>query len=115
MAAVVRAALRVLRSEPERRDKLHRLIAFAEKELAARTEFKPSGSQIQPLIIGGDAEVVALADRLKKRGYDISAIRPPTVPQGTARVRMTITLNVDEAKISGLIGDLEAARAERAA
>ncbi len=51
--------------------------------------------------------------RTEARGYDIRAIRPPTVPEGTARLRLAITLNVDEAAISGLIAAIAEARAEQ--
>ena len=46
------------------------------------TRFAPSGSQIQPIIVGADTQAVALAASLQARGYDIRAIRPPTVPEG---------------------------------
>lgn len=115
VAAAVRAALQICREEPERREKLHRLIAFAERELKSKTQYAPSGSQIQPIIVGADASAVALASAMKSRGYDIRAIRPPTVPEGTARLRLTLTLNTDEAVLSRLIGDLAAAVAEVAA
>ena len=94
---------------------MHRLIAFAERELKSKTRYAPSGSQIQPIIVGADASAVALASAMKSRGYDIRAIRPPTVPEGTARLRLTLTLNTDEAVLSRLIGDLAAAAAEVAA
>jgi 8-amino-7-oxononanoate synthase len=94
---------------------LHSLIAFASRELKAKTRFVPSGSQIQPIIIGSDGSAVALANVLKSRGYGIRAIRPPTVPEGTSRLRLTITLNVDEAAITRLIDDIAAAEAENAA
>ena len=115
VAAAVRVALQLCRSEPQRREQLHRLIAFAGNELRTKTPFTPSGSQIQPVIVGADAQAVALASSLKARGYDIRAIRPPTVPEGTARLRLTVTLNTDETIISRLISDLAAAQAEIAA
>lgn len=112
VAAAVRAALQICKNEPQRREKLHRLIGFAERELKSKTRFTPSGSQIQPIIVGADSSALALAAAMKARGYDIRAIRPPTVPEGTARLRMTITLNTDEAVLSRLISDLVAAEAE---
>lgn len=115
VAAAVRAALDICRTQPERREKLHQLIAFAGNDLASKTRYKPSGSQIQPIVIGADATAVALASAMKARGYDIRAIRPPTVPEGTARLRLTITLNTDETVLSRLISDLAAAEAETAA
>lgn len=114
IAAAVRAALELCRTQPERREKLHRLIAFAGRELS-ETRFAPSGSQIQPIVVGADTAAVALASAMKARGYDIRAIRPPTVPEGTSRLRLTITLNTDEALLSRLLTDLVAAEAEVAA
>jgi 8-amino-7-oxononanoate synthase len=115
VASAVRAALELCRREPQRREELHRRIAFAEAELRSKTRFAPSGSQIQPIIIGADTSAVALASAMKARGYDIRAIRPPTVPEGTARLRLTITLNTDQTVLSQLIADLAAAEAEIAA
>jgi 8-amino-7-oxononanoate synthase len=115
VAAAVRAALEICRTQPERREKLHQRIAFAGGKLKSETRHVPSGSQIQPIIIGSDAAAVSLASAMKARGYDVRAIRPPTVPEGTARLRLTLTLNTDEAVLSRLIADLAAAEAEAAA
>ncbi len=115
VAALVRAALDIARREPDRRRRLHDLIAHTGRELRAIASVAPSGSQIQPVIVGADEAAVAQADSLKVRGYDVRAIRPPTVPEGTARLRLAITLNVDEAAISGLIAAIAEERAERAA
>lgn len=102
MAAAVGAALKISMTQPERRERLHALVAFAGHELAA-SGFENSGSHIQPIIVGSDARAVALANALKARGFDIRAIRPPTVPEGTARLRLTLTLNTDEATVKALI------------
>jgi 8-amino-7-oxononanoate synthase len=115
LAAAVRAAIQICREQPQRRERLHSLIAFATRELKAKTRFVPSGSQIQPIIVGSDASAVELAAAMKSRGYDIRAIRPPTVPEGTSRLRLTITLNVDEVAITRLVDDIAAAEAENAA
>ncbi|SFV37454.1 8-amino-7-oxononanoate synthase [Hyphomicrobium facile] len=115
IAATVRAALEICETQPERRERLMSLVAHAERELTAKTRFTPSGSQILPLVVGGDVPAVALARSMQSRGYDIRAIRPPTVPEGTSRLRLTITLNVDEVAITRLVDDIAAAEAETAA
>lgn len=113
IAATVRAALDLAR-QPERREKLHQRIAFAGKLLVA-TRHAVSGTQIQPIIAGSDARAVALADALQARGFDIRAIRPPTVQEGTARLRLTLTLNASEDETRDLIAALAEAEAELAA
>jgi 8-amino-7-oxononanoate synthase len=115
VASAVRAALEICVQQPQRRERLRGLVAFAARELKVKTRFIPSGSQIQPIIVGSDTSAVSLAAALKSRGYDIRAIRPPTVPEGSSRLRLTITLNIDEAAISRLIDDIAAAEAENAA
>lgn len=111
IAAAVRGALQISAREPERRAALRDRIAFAGRMLTSNFGLDPSGSQIQPIIVGGDASAVGLAARLQDKGFDIRAIRPPTVPEGTARLRMTLTLNTTEADIAALIGALAEARA----
>lgn len=102
VAAITRAALHISRTNPERRERLARLVRFAGDELYRRCNIAPSGSQILPVIIGADRAAVAVAASLQQRGFDIRAIRPPTVPEGTARLRIALTLNVDEATVASL-------------
>lgn len=106
IAATVRAALDIMQREPERREALQRRVAFAAHEIKSKTQHPPSETQIQPIIVGSDATAVALADGLKTHGFDIRAIRPPTVPEGTARLRLTITLNASENDIRDVIAFL---------
>lgn len=101
-AAITRAALEISRTNPERRERLARLVQFAGDELRRRCNLAPSGSQILPVIIGADRAAVAVAASLQRRGFDIRAIRPPTVPEGTARLRIALTLNVNEAIVAEL-------------
>ncbi len=93
-AAIVRGSLKALTAEPQRREKLQALIRHAGQYL------QPSGSQIIPYLIGDNQRAVAMAEAMQNHGFDIRAIRPPTVPLGTARLRISITLNVDEAQIT---------------
>src|ERR1700733_8487220 len=101
-AAITRVALALSRSNPERKERLARLVHFAGAELRRQCGIEPSGSQIVPVIIGSDRAAVTLAAYLQRRGYDIRAIRPPTVPEGTARLRIALTLNVDQPTVAGL-------------
>ena len=108
MAAAVREALRMLVDEPKRRADFDALRNFANRELAEKLGMEGSGSQILPVIIGDNGRAVRIAARMRAEGFDIRAIRPPTVPEGTARLRIAITLNVDESVISRLFVRLAA-------
>ena len=101
-AAITRSALEISRTNPERRERLAGLVRFAGDELRRRCSIAPSGSQIIPIVIGADCAAVAVAASLQQRGFDIRAIRPPTVPEGTARLRIALTLNVDESVVAKL-------------
>ncbi|TNM61585.1 8-amino-7-oxononanoate synthase [Aliirhizobium smilacinae] len=109
VAAGVREALRIVADEPERRQRLDTLRDFTAELLGSKLEISPSGSQIQPVMIGDNARALRVAARLQDEGFDIRAIRPPTVPDRTARLRLSITLNVDEGQIAAMIERLGAA------
>jgi 8-amino-7-oxononanoate synthase len=106
IAAITRAALEISRTNPERREQLARLVEFAGHELRRRCAIEGSGTHILPVIIGSDPAAVSVAASLQRRGFDIRAIRPPTVPEGTARLRIALTTAVDEATISALFAAL---------
>lgn len=97
IAAAVREALRMVVDEPWRQTRLWELVGVAEAAFGFA-----SGSQILPVIVGADGAAVALAGRAQAAGFDVRAIRPPTVPAGTARLRVCITTGVDAAAIRGL-------------
>ncbi|WP_095090072.1 8-amino-7-oxononanoate synthase [Mesorhizobium sophorae] len=103
MAVAAREALAMLSDEPMRRLQLQERVAFAGRQLAGRCGVIPSGSQIQPFVIGDVRRTMAVATALQARGFDIRGIRPPTVPEGTSRLRISLTLNVDEADISAMV------------
>jgi 8-amino-7-oxononanoate synthase len=99
MAAIVRAALVICRFDAARRERLQALVTLAGKRLAESCGLQASGSHIQPVIVGADERATQLAAAMQARGFDTRAVRPPTVPEGTARLRLSLTLNVDEAKV----------------
>ena len=103
MAVAVLEALAILQDEPQR---LQRLVAFSHGEIARRFGATWSSSQIIPYIVGDNAPAMQLASALQARGFDIRGIRPPTVPAGTARLRLSLTLNVDEAAVVSLLDAL---------
>jgi 8-amino-7-oxononanoate synthase len=63
----------------------------------------PSNTAIQPLLVGNDAKAVAISQQLKLQGILITAIRPPTVAKGSARLRITLTAGHTEADIDLLL------------
>ncbi|RWQ65579.1 8-amino-7-oxononanoate synthase [Mesorhizobium sp.] len=103
MAVAAREALAMLSDEPMRRVRLHEQVTFAGRQLVERCGVMPSGSQIQPFVIGDVGRTMAVAVALQARGFDVRGIRPPTVPEGTSRLRISLTLNVDEADISAMV------------
>ena len=87
-----RAALRELRAHPEGgRELLGNAKKFHDTLERAGLSLLPFASQIVPVMIGENARTVALAEALAKRGIHVTGIRPPTVPAGTARLRLSIT------------------------
>ncbi|MFN4135719.1 MAG: 8-amino-7-oxononanoate synthase [Novosphingobium sp.] len=106
VAAAVREALRMLADEPERRERLHALVRHAEAALSP-LGVVPTGSQILPLILHEDARTMAVASALQAAGFDVRGIRPPTVPQGTSRLRISLTLNTGRNDVDALRAALE--------
>lgn len=106
IAAAVRASLQLVEREPQRRAELQKRVALVSRLLNEHGRHTPSGSHIQPILIGNDAAAVRLAQSLQDRGFDIRAIRPPTVPEGTARLRLSLTLNASEDETRALLASL---------
>ena len=106
MAVAVQAALGLIDEEPERRERLLALSERARTGLADIVDMPGTGTQILPVILGGDARAVATANALQAAGFDVRAVRPPTVPEGTSRLRVSITLNIGDEDIDGFCGAL---------
>ena len=102
MAYSISQAANMAETEQWRRDKLQSLISCFRK-LAADNGISlgNSNTAIQPIIIGDSKQTLLLADRLKTLGFWTTAIRPPTVPVNSARLRITLTTNheIDDIKI----------------
>lgn len=90
IAAAAAAAIEVMRAEPERIRRLWENASYLRERLMAEGfGFAPTQSPILPLIVGEAQAAVQMARRLFERGVYVVAIRPPTVPAGTARLRIT--------------------------
>lgn len=104
IAQATRASLKLMRQEGWRREHLHQLVArFRAGAQQLGLALPPSQTPIQPLIVGDAARAVALSEALMQRGILISAIRPPTVPEGSARLRITLSAMHNEAQVDRLL------------
>ncbi len=92
LAAAVEASLEIIRNENWRRERLTQLIAALRARLhGTDVRLADSGSPIQPLILGDNGRCLAASTALRERGILVPAIRPPTVPEGTARLRISLS------------------------
>ena len=92
LAAALIESLDLIRNGAARRGHLRALIArLRERVRVAHWSLMPSHTPIQPLVIGGAREAVAVSQQLAGRGFLVPAIRPPTVPEGTARLRISLS------------------------
>jgi 8-amino-7-oxononanoate synthase len=100
-AAAALAAVERLQAEPGLGEALLARARALHGALAARGLRLPAtGTQILPVHVGGNAEALALAARLREEGLLVTAVRPPTVPAGTARLRLSVTLAHDPATLA---------------
>ena len=110
MAWLVRQAIEIVANEAERQARLHAVVRHAAERLVP-LGIPASGTQILPVIIGDNQRTMRIAATLREAGFDVRGIRPPTVALGTARLRIAVTLNVDEADIDAMADALAAAMA----
>ena len=104
VACATLKSLELLRTENWRREHLNKLIArFREGAAAIGLTLMDSATPIQPILIGDSARALRLSALLRARGLLITAIRPPTVPAGSARLRVTLSAAHSEAQLELLL------------
>lgn len=115
LAAAAREALRLVQAEPERRRRLFDAVARL-RAGAAQLGIALGGSAtpIQPLVLGDERRVLAVSAALLQRGFWVAAIRPPTVPRGTARLRITLSAAHEPVQVDALLDALATALRETA-
>jgi len=113
VAEATLASLKLVRSEEWRREKLRTLIRrFRRGAEQLGLQLMESPTPIQPLLVGESANAVAMSKALEARGILISAIRPPTVPDGSARLRITFSAVHEEVHVDQLLDTLDQVRHE---
>ena len=111
IAAVVRETLRIVADGDALRGDLQTRITAA-RALLAPLGAQCLGSPIVPLVLGGDVRTMAVAARVQAAGFDVRGIRPPTVPEGTSRLRIVMTRNAtldDLAALAAVLAEAIAA------
>ena len=112
LAAALMKSIEIMGAEQWRRHRLFELSAQISRKLELRRwRLLPSPTAIQPLIVGENAETVALSDALASEGILVPAIRPPTVPKGSARLRISLSAAHTETDVDLLIETLRRAEA----
>ncbi|MDO9454424.1 MAG: 8-amino-7-oxononanoate synthase [Stagnimonas sp.] len=112
LAAATRASLALIAGDEgvARRTQLAALIARFRQGCAQQgIALLPSSTAIQPLVLGAESRALTASRALLERGYWVAAIRPPTVPVGTARLRITLTATHTATEVDGLVTALTAA------
>ena len=109
IACALATSLDLIAAGDARRQHLRQLVAQLRAGLAdTRWQLLPSSTAIQPVIIGDNHEVLGVASALFERGLWVPAIRPPTVPRGSARLRVSLTAAHREADLARLVDALRA-------
>jgi 8-amino-7-oxononanoate synthase len=107
VACATLKSLELLRSEGWRRDHLNRLIGrFRQGAAEIGLTLMDSPTPIQPILIGSSERALRLSAMLRERGILVGAIRPPTVPAGSARLRVTLSASHSEAQVERLLSIL---------
>jgi 8-amino-7-oxononanoate synthase len=116
VAAAALAAVRIARKEEARRTKLRALIErFRAGATALGLPLMPSATPIQPIVLEDSRRCLAASVGLRERGFWVAAIRPPTVPPNTARLRVTLSAAHTEGDVDRLLTALGETLKQRAA
>ncbi|HEY6239683.1 MAG TPA: 8-amino-7-oxononanoate synthase [Burkholderiales bacterium] len=107
LAVAVEASLQLILEDEWRRERLRKLIAALKRELRGSVSgLASSDTPIQPLILGGNNEALQASAALRERGILVPAIRPPTVPEGSARIRISLSAAHSEDEVLRLAAAL---------
>jgi 8-amino-7-oxononanoate synthase len=109
VAAALDASLDIIVNEPERRSLLAGRVLYLRNALRKAAVPVPEGfTQIIPIVLGDNDRALLAAGQLQARGFDVRAIRPPSVAPGTARLRIAVNVGLSEDTIDRFVGVLAA-------
>lgn len=110
IAAATRMSLKLLQEESWRREQLHNNIHYFRQQAGnLDAPLMTSHTAIQPVVLGDNQRVLHVSKQLEKQGFLVGAIRPPTVPEGTARLRITLSAEHTRDDIERLLTALQGA------
>jgi 8-amino-7-oxononanoate synthase len=110
-AAQIHAALEIASGSDDRRSRLNGLANELRASLAGKGwNTGKSSSQIIPVILGTNTRALTVADHLRRAGFAVRAIRPPSVTSGTARLRLSLNAGLSDKDIARLVRELDNAR-----
>ena len=108
VAVASSASLQLLQSQQWRRDKLNKLISrFRSGVSQIGLKLMESETAIQPILIEDNQQVLAIGEQLRNFGFMVGTIRPPTVPVGQARIRITLSAGHSEQQVDALVDALD--------
>lgn len=108
VAYALNEAINIIRSSPELRQKLHSIAQYFNQQMVQNGyPGRETATQIIPVLIGESASAVAAAERLQSEGFDVRAIRPPTVAEGTSRLRVSLNAGLSEVEIDWFVECLQ--------
>ncbi len=106
-ASAIMQSLKFIQQEAWRREKLFELIDYFKQQMQSlEVELMPSETAIQPVVVGENHRALEISEKLFEQGIHVVAIRPPTVPAGTARLRITLSANHEKSHIDRLCSAL---------
>ncbi len=112
LSATLTESVRLIEAGDDLRTHLQKLIALLKSRLnTKRWQLLSSDTAVQPLVVGGNREVLALSEYLQGKGILVPAIRPPTVPAGTGRLRISLSAAHTEDDVKKLVAALHEAEA----
>jgi 8-amino-7-oxononanoate synthase len=109
LAWATNKSVEIIQNEHWRREKIAELSALFAKSLDDKIEIIPTSSSIHAIVVGDEKQTLDIAEKLKAKGIWLTAIRPPTVPNGTSRLRVTICASHNQQDIKYLAENINKA------